>query len=101
MTARKGDDTAPVCLWNLANGKCTKGDDCKFSHADVSLTGEQKKALQTELPLFYTPRAKSNKGSKSPAPPPQPKGDTKNKPCKFGVNCNRWKNGDKCPFKHT
>ena len=99
MTGRKGDDTAPVCLWNLANGKCTKGNECRFSHADVSLTGDQKKALQTELPLFYRPRPKS-KASKSPSVPP-PKGDSKDKPCKFGVNCNKWKNGDKCAFTHT
>ena len=102
LKGKKDGSQKPVCLWFL-NGKCKKGDQCTYSHDKITLTDAQKKALATELPLFYTgrgARSKSPGGDRSPSAAPKSTVEKKDKPCKFGKNCNVWKTGGNCPFKH-
>ena len=104
MKAKKGESQANVCLWFLANNKCHLGDKCSYSHAKVELTGDQKKALELELPLMRYARRKRSQSAAPRSASPGTQKDAKDKkdiPCRLGKNCNVFKSGGNCPFKHT
>ena len=85
-----GDDKGKVC-YDWLKGKCTRGDKCRYPHRSPS----QNSKVSRRSSRSSSSRFSSSRKSSSERPP---KGEKKQKLCRFFKKNGKCKKGDKCEF---